>query len=73
MSRTDLLEVSPDYAPARANLAILNRSIVLNPQVEPPSELSSPEAGGALAGGIRDPLRAPNGDSPEWLSKMGKP
>jgi Flp pilus assembly protein TadD len=51
---TDLLQISPDYAPARANLAVLNRSLVLNDPLGQHPELSSPEAGGARAASVRD-------------------
>ena len=38
---TDLLEVSPDYAPARTNLAILNRSFARNRQLDEQTAVSN--------------------------------
>jgi tetratricopeptide (TPR) repeat protein len=51
---TDLIQLAPDYAPAHANLAILNRSFALNGQVERHSELSFAETGAYPAARIGD-------------------
>jgi tetratricopeptide (TPR) repeat protein len=51
---THLVKVAPNYAPARANLQILNRSFALNDRVEPHCQLSYSKTGAGPAGRIRD-------------------